>query len=236
MEQLEIKPFEIKKVQKIVESRETEALIECIESLEIHAESIGEGGNAEVLAIAEGPFSKVCLKRLKETPQIDCNTIDRENELQGMARKAGVRTPLSLISITTEKGDFLIMERVIGSTLEEILATPSKLPENFSHEVFIKELDEQIARLHSAGIYHRDLHSRNVMINEEGLPVIIDFGTATEGSGGDFTYEELANVYNPIKKKYEQVSGKFKDDKDMVRNLKGAMAPLMLRKVLTKTD
>lgn len=236
MESIELKPFEIKKVQKIVESRETEALISCIESLEIHAESIGEGGNAEVLAIAEGPFSKVCLKRLKENPQIDCNSIDRENELQGMARKAGVRTPLALISLETEKGDFFIMEKIMGTTVEEVLATPSKLPEQFSHEVFVQDLEEQIVKMHNAGIYHRDLHSRNVMINEEGLPVIIDFGTATEGSGADFTYEELANVYNPIKEKYEQVSGKFKDDKDMVRNLKSALAQMALREALTKSN
>ncbi len=236
MENLHIKPFEIKKVQKIVESRETEALVECIESLEIHAVSIGEGGNAEVMAIEEGSFSKVCLKRLKEMPQIDCNSIDRENELQGLARKAGVRTPLTLISLETDNNKFLIMEKVIGCTVEEVLAKPSNLPEKYSHEEFMKDLDEQIIKMHNAGIYHRDLHSRNVMINEEGLPVIIDFGTAIEGSGSDSTYEEMANVYNPTKGRYELVAGKFKDDKDMVRNLKSAMAPLMLQRILTKSN
>lgn len=234
MESLELKPFEIKKVQKIVESKETEMLLECLEKLEIHAESIGFGGNAEVLAMAEGPFSKVCLKRIKEKPQILCNDIDRENELQGLARKAGVRTPLALISMETEKGMFFIMEKIIGTTVEEVLITPSKLPEDFSIEVFNRELDEQIELLHQANIYHRDLHSKNVMINEKGLPVIIDFGTAIEGSGGDFTYEEYATVYNAALGRYDQVNGIFKDDKINARNIKSALAPIALKKSLTK--
>ena len=234
MESLELKPFEIKKVQKIVESKETEMLLECLEKLEIHAESIGFGGNAEVLAIAEGPFSKVCLKRIKEKPQILCNDIDRENELQGLARKAGVRTPLALISMETKKGTFFIMEKIIGTTVEEVLITPSKLPEDFSIEVFNRELDEQIELLHRANIYHRDLHSKNVMINEKGLPVIIDFGTAIEGSGGDFTYEEYATVYNAASGRYDQVNGIFKDDKINARNIKSALAPIALKKTLTK--
>ncbi len=236
MENLTLKPFEIRKVQKIIESKEVEDLVACLESLEIHAESIGEGGNAEVLAIAEGPFSKVCLKRIKEMPQIICNSIDREHELQNKARQGGVRTPLTLISLETEKGHFFIMEKIIGSTVEEVLAVPSKLPEQFSVETFMSDLTEQVQKMHATEIHHRDLHSRNVMINEEGLPVIIDFGTASEGSGSDFTYEELASVYNPVKGKYEDVAGKFKDDDLMVRNMRSALSPLGLRQKLTNKD
>lgn len=223
-----INPYEIKKVQKIVESKETEALLSCLNSLEIHAESIGEGGNADVLAIEGGPFSKVCLKKAKEKPQLVCNTIDRENELQGKARSAGVRTPLTLISIETDKGDFLIMEKIDGCTVEQLLMDSTKIPEGFSYEIFTKDLEEQVKRMHDAGIYHRDLHIRNVMVNEKALPVIIDFGTATEGTGSDFTYEEIATSYNHSTKRYEQVSGVFKDDLKMVQNLKSAIRPLRL--------
>ena len=70
------------------------------------------------------------------------------------------------------------------------------------------------------GIYHRDLHYSNVMIDEEGLPVIIDFGTATEGSGSDFTYEESVSMYDEKKGRYSLVNGYFKDDLVMVKNIK----------------
>ncbi len=229
-----IQPFEMRKVRKIVETKETEALLECINSLEIHAESIGEGGNAEVFAIEGGQFSKVCLKRIKEKQQLICNSIDEENKFQGKAREAGVRTPLALISIDTDKGSFLIMERVDGCTVEQAIQDPSQLPENFSYQIFANDLDDQILKMHNAGIYHRDLHVRNVMINNQGMPVIIDFGTATEGTGSDFTYEQLATVYNQKTGKYDQVSGVFKDDLQMVRSLKSALRPTGLRHSIDK--
>ncbi|MEJ0002339.1 MAG: phosphotransferase [bacterium] len=232
MEDFSIKPYEIKKIQKILETKEVEELIECLKTFEIHAKSIGEGGNAEILAIEEGPFSKVCLKKVKETPQLVYNTIDRENELQGKAHKAGVRTPLALLSIETESGDeFFLMEKIDGINVEEALAQPSKVPDAFSNEPFMKDLDDQIKKMHNAGIYHRDLHVRNVMIDKAGQPVIIDFGTAVEGTGSDFTYEELATVYDEKKKGYTQVSGKFQDDLKMVRNLRSAIIPLARRKL-----
>lgn len=231
MENINIKPFEIKKVQKIIESKESNSLLNCIETLEIYAEKIGEGGNADILAVSQGPFSKVCLKKIKEKPQLICNSIDRENEFQEKAREAGVRTPLTLISFETEGGgNYFVMEKIIGSNLEEVLIDSSLLPENFSYDLFIKDLEDQVQKMHNAGIYHRDLHNRNVMVNEKGLPVIIDFGTATEGTGSDFTYEELANVYNSSKGTYEQVSGKFKDDLQMLKNMKSALVAIRYKK------
>jgi tRNA A-37 threonylcarbamoyl transferase component Bud32 len=143
-----------------------------------------------------------------------------------MARKAGVRTPLALISVETDQGTFFIMEKVEGHNVEEVIATPSLLPPSFDYELFFKDLEQQVKKMHDAGIFHRDLHIRNVMINEEGQPVIIDFGTATEGTGSDFTYEELANLYNENTGRYELVSGHFKDDLQMVKNLKSALRPL----------
>jgi len=42
----------------------------------------------------------------------------------------------------------------------------------------IKKLESGLNILHANGIYHRDLHLRNVMIDERGEVYIIDFGTA----------------------------------------------------------
>jgi tRNA A-37 threonylcarbamoyl transferase component Bud32 len=232
-----IQPFEIKKIQRLIESKQVEELVDCLSRLEIHAEPIGVGGNAEVLAIEGGMFAKVCLKKIKQIPQMKCNDIDTETKIQAMVRKAGVRTPLALVSFEANGQEYLIMERVIGSTIAEIAASPSKLPEDFDASLFMGTLGDMVHRMHEAGIYHRDLHTRNVMVDDKGQPVIIDFGTATvqEGSGGgDFIYEESVQMYDHVNKKYSYVSGAFKDDLVMIKNMRGTIAGAHTNNTLTK--
>ena len=116
------------------------------------------------------------------------------------------------------------MERIYGYTVHEILLQPSLLPKKFNYDVFCAALEESVAILHSIGIYHRDLHAKNIMIDSKtGMPYIIDFGTATEGSGSDLTYEESVSLLNPETGKYEQKSGYFKDDNLMVKNIKASL-------------
>ena len=234
-----IKPLEIHRIKRLIESKQVEELVECLQKLEMHTESIGLGGNAEVFGIKEGPFSKVCLKKVAKIPQIRCNDIDTETKIQSMARSAGVRIPLALVSFEAGGQEYLIMERIIGNTVGEISASPSKLPENFDPKLFIQKLIQMVERMHNADIYHRDLHTNNVMIDSEGLPVIIDFGTAIHtpySGGGDYAYEQLAWSYDYKKKNYIETPGIFKDDMVMVNNMKGSIAVAHTNNVLTKRD
>ena len=212
--------FKLEKVQKIVESKETEDLLYCLDVLEIRAVSIGEGDSADVL-VAEGtPFEKVCLKRIKKNPPVICNDIDEENAFQIKAQEAGVRTPLPLISLQTDKGPCFLMERIEGHSMKDIIEKPNLLPKNFKYGTFFKLLEDQISLMHKSGLYHRDLHCGNVMIDNENLPVVIDFGSAINGSGSDLTYEGDILVYNPTLGRYEQKSGTFKDDLKSIYELK----------------
>jgi len=44
---------------------------------------------------------------------------------------------------------------------------------------FVSELEQAIERMHAAGVVHLDLrHRSNVLMDEEGRPVLIDFGSA----------------------------------------------------------
>jgi len=218
----------IQKIEKVIDSKEdiTE-LVECIKSLEIEAVSIGEGGNAIVYAALGTVFEKVCLKKIKEKPQFKYNDLTQEHQFQVMAREAGVHTPLSLISIKTNDGDYLIMERIEGNTIGEIIENPELLPKNFDFKIFCDSLDDQIEKMHKMGLYHRDLHTRNAMIDKEGLPVIIDFGLATEGTGSEFTYQESISMLDPQKGHYVLVDNYFKDDLVMVKNIKASIKNLV---------
>ena len=214
-------PFEVKKVAKIVESKEVDNLVECISTLELSAKEIGQGRNAVVYAAEGTVYENVCLKRIRNKPEVLANTIDEEHKFQIEAKNVGVRTPLSLVSLETQNGIYLIMERVNGPTAAAVASDPRLAPENFNYSEFCKALDAEIQKLHTAGIYHRDLHGGNVMIDaNDGLPWIIDYGTAVHGTGGEMTYDEYASVYDPVSGRYEQRQRFYRDDLESVRKIK----------------
>lgn len=226
---MEGKHFKIEKIEKIIETKETVDLEECIKKLELNFESIGSGTNADVYIAKGTSFEKICFKKVKKNPSIKCNDINKEHEFQIEVRKLGVRTPLTLMSIETdEKEEYLVMEIINGCTVKEATENPSLLPKDFNYKIFIDDMTDQVLKMHNkkgrgVGFYHRDLHQGNVMINQDGLAVIIDFGTATEGSGSDLTYEEEVSMYNQQKGRYELVSDYFKDDLKMLEDIKNAL-------------
>jgi hypothetical protein len=72
---------------------------------------------------------------------------------------------------------YLVMELVVGQTLEEWLKTERSQTEAL-------RVAERIARAlhyaHEEGVAHRDVKPANVMIDAEGRPVLMDFGLAVD--------------------------------------------------------
>jgi tRNA A-37 threonylcarbamoyl transferase component Bud32 len=215
-----ISSMEVKHLKKLTESKEIDDILECIEKIGLDVEKIGEGGNAEVFSVAgESNFSKFCLKKIREKPQIQNQDIDMEHAYQIKVRDLGVTTPLSLVSFDSNKGSYLLMEKINGHSVREIAHIPNLLSEEFNMDIFEKELNTMISRMHQGGILHRDLNLGNVMVNEKGLPVIIDFATATEGDpNSEFAYQETIYFLNKDTGKYEQKTY-YVDDRDNIKNI-----------------
>ncbi len=78
------------------------------------------------------------------------------------------------------------MEWIHGETLQELLSHAGRL----NHERAL-EIAEKIASAldaaHSKGVVHRDLKPGNVMIDERGEIVVLDFGLATEPDSAPLT-------------------------------------------------
>ena len=225
MEQKKPMSLKITSIEKIVESKKTDELAKCLKRHELDAVSIGEGGNAEIFAPTAKRFKNICAKKIKSQPQILDHNIVAEHDYQARAHKAGVRTPMPILAIVTNEGKHILMERIYGYTVDEVLKRPSLLPKKFDFDTFCNTLEDSIEKLHSIGIYHRDLHAKNVMIDSKtGLPYIIDYGTATDiGSGSDLTYQESIMVLDEKTGKYQLQSGFFKDDNIMFKNLKAGL-------------
>ncbi len=77
-----------------------------------------------------------------------------------------------------ELGDFyLVFEYVPGKNLGDFLKSSGRLTPVKAIAILRPVLDA-IAHAHSAGIIHRDLKPSNILIDDEGIPRVMDFGIA----------------------------------------------------------
>jgi len=94
---------------------------------------------------------------------------------------------------TENNTGYIIMNFVSGNTLANFLKQQVKncLEPSIVKEI-IGKLVKALAKIHQEGIYHLDLKPENVLINEQGEIVLIDFGAAKQGMGSQtiqcFTY------------------------------------------------
>jgi Tol biopolymer transport system component len=77
---------------------------------------------------------------------------------------------------TSESGPYIVMERIDGQSLREILAA-GPMPVRRLLAI-AAQIAEGLAKAHAAGIVHRDLKPDNVMVNADGFVKIVDFGLA----------------------------------------------------------
>lgn len=79
---------------------------------------------------------------------------------------------------------FFVMKYVEGRALDEIIARTGQLPMAMVKDILIK-VGGALGYAHRRGVVHRDIKPGNIMIDEEGTPIVTDFGIAkvTESTG-----------------------------------------------------
>jgi formylglycine-generating enzyme required for sulfatase activity/serine/threonine protein kinase len=78
---------------------------------------------------------------------------------------------------------YFVMPFVEGETLDEVAKQRQSRGRMFSEQELSPMLDrilDALGHLHGKGIYHRDIKPGNILITQEGLPVLIDFGSARQ--------------------------------------------------------
>jgi tRNA A-37 threonylcarbamoyl transferase component Bud32 len=100
---------------------------------------------------------------------------------------------------------FIFMEHLNGITLEEYKQKKGQLDDSDK-----KKLNEKIDKLHKLGIYHRDLHDRNIIVIKKGKKIdfmIIDMGLAK-------STKNILNNANKFNKFYIEEDFKKKPDEN----------------------
>jgi serine/threonine protein kinase len=72
---------------------------------------------------------------------------------------------------------FMVMEYVNGRTLDAIIRQVGRIPLDQALPLFLQALDG-VEHAHRMGIIHRDLKPANIMLGQDGLVKVTDFGIA----------------------------------------------------------
>ena len=140
---------------------------------------LGEGGIGQVYAAHDTVLGRhVAIKTLRPELSGDRNFVDR------FYREAKSLATLNHTNITTlyalhAEGDeaFMVMELVEGQTLEALLARVGRLNLRESLAILAQAIPG-IRYAHRRGVIHRDLKPANLMLTDEGVVKIMDFGIA----------------------------------------------------------
>jgi eukaryotic-like serine/threonine-protein kinase len=139
---------------------------------------LGAGGMGDVYRARDTRLQRdVAVKVLPPMLSSDPARLDR---FEREARSASALNHPNIVTIyeigKSDSTSFIVMELVDGKTLRDVLHTgPLSLRKLLSTA---GQLADGLARAHTAGIVHRDLKPENVMVTNDGLVKILDFGLA----------------------------------------------------------
>ena len=139
---------------------------------------IGAGGMGEVYLAQDTKLDRrVALKIL---PAEVAAHPDRMKRFVQEAKAASALNHPNIITIyeidETESGHFIATEFIDGETLREReLKAPLKLGQSLD---IAAQIASALSAAHAAGIVHRDLKPENVMLRQDGIVKLLDFGLA----------------------------------------------------------
>jgi len=141
---------------------------------------LGEGGLGQVHAAFDTVLQRdVAIKSLRPELLNDANFVDRFRvEATSLARlnHPNITTIYSLIP--EGKNLYMVMELVRGHTLDDILKKRNAPIEVRESLAIIAQAADGLSYAHSMGVIHRDIKPANLMVAENGVLKIMDFGIA----------------------------------------------------------
>ncbi|MGB9454698.1 MAG: protein kinase [Bryobacteraceae bacterium] len=141
-------------------------------------EKLGEGGMGEVYLAEDTRLGRSVA--LKVLPRDLAGDPVRKARLIHEAHAASALNHPNIVTlhdVGSEGGiDFLVMEYVAGKPLAELIPRQG-MPVKEALRCAV-QIADALGKAHSAGIVHRDLKPSNVMVTEDRLVKVLDFGLA----------------------------------------------------------
>ncbi|MFA6940849.1 MAG: Stk1 family PASTA domain-containing Ser/Thr kinase [Clostridiaceae bacterium] len=174
-------------------------------------EKIGEGGMAIVYKAKDSLLNRyVAIKILKDEFAINKEFLGKFKREATAAASLSDINIVNIYDIGSDKDvNYIVMEYIKGKTLKQIIKENGLIPQDKAIKIAI-QIAKALDCAHSHGIIHRDIKPHNIMINENGLVKVTDFGIAKAASSYTLTNTKevigSAHYFSP-----EQARGSFVD-------------------------
>ena len=175
-------------------------------------EKIGEGGMSEVFKARDNKLNRfVAAKILKKE---FCNNADIVEKFMGEATAIATLSDNNIVNVLdvgTQADDinYIVMEYVNGKTLKDVIKQVGKMNYETGISVAI-QIAKALDCAHRNKIIHRDVKPQNILVTEDGVMKVTDFGIAKSSTSSTITNTSTimgsAHYLSP-----EQAKGSFID-------------------------
>lgn len=199
-------------------------------------ENVGNGGMATVYKAKDHVLNRfVAVKILRDEFTTDNEFIKRfRSEAQAVASLSNPNI-VAVYDVGNEGNlYYIVMELVQGKTLKEVIQEQGKLSWKWSIRVAI-QIAKALETAHKNNIIHRDIKPHNIIITEDGMAKVTDFGIAKAVSNSTITAfgTTLGSVhyFSP-----EHARGGFTDAKSDLYSLGVVMYEMLTGKIPFEAD
>ena len=151
-------------------------------------EKIGNGGMALVYKAKCHILNRyVAVKVLKDEFTTDSEFIKKFNTEAQSAASLNHPNIVSIFDVCNEDNlYYIVMELIQGKTLKEIITEDGRLSWKWSVNIAI-QIASALETAHKNNIIHRDIKPHNIIITEDGIAKVTDFGIAKAVSNSTIT-------------------------------------------------
>ena len=199
-------------------------------------EKIGEGGMAIVYKAKCHLLDRfVAVKILKEQYSNDIDFVEKFKNEATAAASLSHNNIVSIYDVGSENNiNYIVMEYVNGKTLKKIITENTRLNPSKTIEIAI-QIASGLECAHKNNLIHRDIKPHNILVTEDGVAKIADFGIAKVANSMTITNSGQiigsAHYFSP-----EQAKGGFVDCTTDIYSLGIVMYEMVTGKVPYDAD
>lgn len=181
-------------------------------------DKVGIGGMAVVYKAMDRLLNRCVAVKLLRSEFQDNEEFIRRFNIESQAAASLSHANIVSIYDVGQSGalQYIVMEYIEGATLKDYIAEKKGAIYWKEATSIAMQICSALEHAHSKHIIHRDIKPQNIMINDEGVVKVTDFGIARAASGGTTTMEAMGSAHylSP-----EQARGGYTDQKSDIYSL-----------------